>query len=120
DVVWQFGLWGRLETTRAVYAKLSWPEREHTVADTDLVALADRLRVMLRNEPQTARVLVYGDATSGFELLRFIWHVLPRNIGLIANANTAGDALPRDAIIVFLRSDAWRTNEGFRLMLSAS
>jgi len=120
DVVWQFGLWGRLETTRAVYAKLSWPEREHTVADTDLVALADRLRVMLRNEPQTARVLVYGDATSGFELLRFIWHVLPRNIGLIANANTAGDALPRDAIIVFLRSDAWRTNEGFRRMLSAS
>ena len=118
DIAWQFGLWGRLETTRAVYAKLSWNQRERTVADTDLVALADRLRVMLRNEPQTARVLVYGDATSGFELLRFIWHVLPRNIGLLVN--TAGDALPNGAIIVFLQSDAWRTNDTFRRMLSSS
>ena len=120
DVAWQSGLWGRLETTRAVYAKLSWNQREHTVADTDLVALADRLRVMLRKEPETARVLVYGDATSGYELLRFIWHALPRNVGLLANANAAGDALPNGAIIVFLRSDAWRTNESFRRMLSAS
>lgn len=120
DVAWQFGLRGRLETTRAVYAKLSWNQRERTVADTDLVALADRLRVMLRKEPETARVLVYGDATSGYELLRFIWHVLPRNIGLLANANTAGEPLPNGAIIVFLRSDAWRTNESFRRLLSAS
>jgi hypothetical protein len=120
DVAWQFGLWGRLETTRAVYAKLSWNQREHTVADSDLVALADRLRVMLRKEPENARVLVYGDATSGYELLRFIWHVLPRNIGLLANANAAGDALPNGTIIVFLQSDAWRTSEHFRRMLSAS
>jgi len=118
DVAWQFGLWGRLETTRAVYAKLSWNQRERTVADTDLVALAERLRVMLRKEPENARVLVYGDATSGYELLRFVWHVLPRNIGLLVN--TAGDALPNGAIIVFLRSDAWRTNDTFRRMLSSS
>jgi hypothetical protein len=118
DVAWQFGLWGRLETTRAVYAKLSWNQRERTVADTDLVALADRLRVMLRKEPENARVLVYTDAASGYELLRFVWHVLPRNIGLLANS--AGDPLPNGAIIVFLRSDAWRTNESFRRLLATS
>jgi hypothetical protein len=120
DVAWQLGLWGRLETTRAVYAKLSWNQREHTVADTDLADLAERLRVMLRSEPENARVLVYGDATSGYELLRFIWHVLPRNIGLLVNANGPGNALPNGAIIVFLKSDAWRTNDVMRRMLGAS
>jgi hypothetical protein len=120
DVAWQFGLWGRLETTRAVYAKLSWNQREHTVADTDLVALADRLRVMLRSEPESARVLVYGDATSGYELLRFLWHLLPRNAGLLVNANGPGNALPNGSIIVFLKSDAWRTNPIMRRMLAAS
>jgi hypothetical protein len=120
DVAWQLGLRGRLETTRAVYAKLSWNQREHTVADADLAELAERLRVMLRSEPENARVLVYGDATSGYELLRFIWHVLPRNIGLLVNANGPGNALPNGAIIVFLKSDAWRTNDVMRRMLGAS
>jgi uncharacterized membrane protein YphA (DoxX/SURF4 family) len=119
DVAWQFGLWGRLETTRAVYAKLSWNERQRTVADADLAALADRLRIIVRTEPQTARILVYGDAASGYELLRFIWHVLPRNIALLVNANV-GDALPNGSLIVFLRSDAWRTNPGMRSLLAAS
>jgi hypothetical protein len=75
---------------------------------------------MLRSEPENARVLVYGDATSGYELLRFIWHVLPRNIGLLVNANGPGNALPNGAIIVFLKSDAWRTNDVMRRMLGAS
>lgn len=119
DVAWQIGLFGRLQTTRAVYADLSWNQREHMIADGDLAALADRLRVLLRREPETARVLVYGDATSAYELLRFVWHMLPRNVGLLANAAPT-DVMPNGAILVFLRSDAWRTNPGMRSLLAAS
>ncbi|HEV7490460.1 MAG TPA: hypothetical protein VGO25_06610, partial [Rhodanobacteraceae bacterium] len=48
DVVWQSGLLGRLQATRAVYAGLSWEQRQTTVADVDIVAAADALRSMLR------------------------------------------------------------------------
>jgi hypothetical protein len=84
DVCWQIGLWGKLQTTRAVYANLSWTERERTVADTDIVEAAETLRTMLRDEPAQARILVHSG--NGYELLRFIWHLLPRNAAAYAYA----------------------------------
>ncbi|HEY6894604.1 MAG TPA: hypothetical protein VI258_10585, partial [Rhodanobacteraceae bacterium] len=70
DFVWQAGLWGRLQTTRAVYAPLDWAERQRTVADTDVVDAAATLKTMLREEPASSRILVYADADNGYELLR--------------------------------------------------
>ena len=120
DIVWQAGLWGRLQTTRAVYAPLDWTERERTVADTDVVAAAERLRAMLRDEPASSRVLVYADANNGYELLRFVWHALPLNVAVYAYASFVGSALPERTLIVFYRSDAWRTNASWRKLLKDS
>ncbi len=120
DVAWQSGLWGRLQTTRAVYADRSWPEREHTVADKDIHDAAVKLRVMLRTEPKTARILVYADPASSYELLRFVWHVLPRNVGLFGYAAPYLGALPDGCLIVFLHTDAWRTDPMMRFLLANS
>ena len=120
DVAWQAGLWGRLETTRAVYANRTFIEREQTIADTDIRDAAVKLLVMLRTEPKTARILIYADAASGYELLRFVWHLLPRNVGLFGYAAPFLDALPDGCLIVFLHTDAWRTDPSMRRLLANS
>jgi hypothetical protein len=117
DVVWQAGLFGRLETTRAVYAHRTWDEREHTVADTEIAAAADSLRTMLRGEPESTRILVYADPGSGYELLRFVWQAIPRNVALFAYASQYQRALPDGCLIVFLDSDIWRTDSRWRKLL---
>ncbi|HET7923881.1 MAG TPA: hypothetical protein VFL30_03230, partial [Rhodanobacteraceae bacterium] len=117
DVVWHAGLWGRLQTTRAVYAPLGWSGRENTVADTEVVDAADDLKTMLRDEPASSRILVYADANNGYELLRFVWHALPLNVAVYAYASFVGGALPERTLIVFYRSDAWRTNPFWRKFL---
>ena len=120
DIVWQAGLWARLQTTRAVYAPLDWDEREHTVADTDVVVAAEKLRTMLHDEPSSSRILVYADANNGYELLRFVWHALPLDVAVYAYASFVGNALPERTLIVFYRSDAWRTDAGWRKFLKYS
>jgi hypothetical protein len=120
DVVWQAGLLGRLQTTRAVYAHRTWGEREHTVADIDTIAAAESLRAMLRGEPESARILVQADPGSGYGLLRFVWQLLPRNVALFAYAAPYQHLLPDGCLIVFLDSDAWRTDRRWRDLLSHS
>jgi len=120
DIVWQAGLWGRLQTTRAVYAPLDWAARERTVSDTDVAAAAEKLRTMLRGEPSSSRILVYADASNGYELLRFVWHALPLNVALYAYASFVGNALPERTLIVFYRSEAWRTSPFWRTFLKYS
>jgi hypothetical protein len=120
DIVWQAGLWGRLQTTRAVSAPLDWTERERTVADTDVVAAAEKLQKMLRDEPSSSRILVYADGDNGYELLRFVWHALPLNVAVYAYASFVGSALPERTLIVFYRSDAWRTDASWRKFLRNS
>jgi hypothetical protein len=109
-----------LQTTRAVYAPLDWDARERTVADTDVVAAAGKLRTMLQGEPPSSRILVYADAGNGYELLRFVWHALPLDVAVYAYASFVGSALPERTLIVFYRSDAWRTDEGWRKFLKYS
>jgi hypothetical protein len=120
DIVWQAGLWGRLQTTRAVYAPLGWDARERTVADTEVVKAAETLQKMLRNEPPSSRILVYADGDNGYELLRFAWHALPLNVGLYVSASFVGGALPERTLIVFYQSDAWRTDASWRKFLKYS
>ena len=120
DIVWQSGLWGRLQTTRAVYAGLSWQQRQSTVADVDIAAAAEKLRATLRDEPEQSRILVYTGPERGYELLRFVWHLLPRNVALYAYARMLGDALPEGCLIVFFRNDDWRTDPAWRRLLAHS
>lgn len=120
DIVWQNGLWGRLQTTRAVYAGLSWEQRQNTVADVDIVADAEKLRTMLRGEPDQSRILIYTGPERGYELLRFVWHLLPRNVALYGYARMFGDALPDGCLLVFFRNDDWRTDPTWRRLLAHS
>lgn len=120
DLIWQNGLWDRLQTTRAVYAGLSWQERQHTVADAEIASAAETVRAMLRGEPQQTRILVYAGGGSGYELLRFIWHLLPRQAAPFGAAVPFSDALPEGCLIVFYDSDVWRTEPAWRLLLAHS
>ena len=118
DLCWQAGLVDRLETTRAVYADLSWSERETTVADTTIADAAHKLSAMLRDEPPQTRILV--QAGSGYQLLRLLWHLLPRNAAAYAYAAFAGPAIPENSIIVFFDTDEWKTQTPWRRLLAHS
>jgi hypothetical protein len=118
DLCWQSGLWDRLQTTRAVYADLSWSERQRTVADTYIAEAAEELRLMLRDEPPERRIFV--QAGSGYELLRLIWHLLPSNAAAYAHAAFVGPSIPEDSLIVFFDSDDWRTQSVWRRLLAHS
>jgi len=119
DLCWQSGLWDRLQTTRAVYADLSWSERQHTVADTNIAEVAEELRQMLRDEPPERRIFV--QAGSGYELLRLIWHALPLNAAsYVQAAFVAGSAIPDGSLIVFFDTDEWRTQGAWRRTLAHS
>ena len=120
DTVWQNGLWGRLQATRAVYAGLSWQQRQSTVADVDIVAAAEKLRAMLRAEPEQSRILIYTGPERSYELLRFVWHLLPRNVALYGYARMSTDALPEGCLLVFFRNDDWRTDPAWRRLLAHS
>ncbi|HET6545236.1 MAG TPA: hypothetical protein VFG55_00655 [Rhodanobacteraceae bacterium] len=105
DLRWQSGLWWRLQAARDVYAARSLPEREHLVADTAIEAAAERVAAVLRDEPPQTRILVQAGAS--YELLRLVWHLLPRNVAVYAQAAASGVALPRGAIVVVYDADGW-------------
>jgi hypothetical protein len=52
--------------------------------------------------------------------LRFVWHALPLNVAVYAYASFVGAALPEKTLIVFYRSDAWRTDAVWRKLLRYS
>jgi len=120
DVAWQAGLWGRLATTRAVYADRSWLQRGRTIADVDIAAAAEKLRILLRGEPMESRILVYAEPQRGYELLRFIWHMLPRNVAVYAYAAPFATSIPDGALIVFYDTDVWRTDAIWKHLLAHS
>jgi hypothetical protein len=107
DLRWQWSLWWKHETTRELYAGKSWHERSRLVADTALVDAADRLRQLLRQEPDTTRILLY--ANSSYEVFRLHYHLLPANVGLLALAlaNSAQVPLPANALIVLYNDSSW-------------
>lgn len=118
DLHWQDGLARRLELTRALYAGVEWPEQARIVGDVDLVEAADRVRERLVNEPAGTRVLVM--AGTGYQLLRLIWHLLPMNTGSLAYALASGEDLPEGSVLVFLDTDAWRSDPALRALLAKS
>lgn len=118
DLRWQSGLVQRLLATRTLYAGLDWSERAHLVGDSDIENAAQRLHTALRAEPVRTRMLVL--AGSGYEALRLIWHLQPRNAALLAQALPFGAALPENCLIVFYDSDRWFSDAGLRGLLAHS
>ena len=81
DIVWQAGFWGRLQTTRAVYAHAFTGTSENsTVVDTDVAAEADKRCCRCCATNRSQRGSSSKPSEQGYELLRFIWHLLPRNV----------------------------------------
>ena len=118
DLRWQVGLLQRLLATRALYAGTEWPDRARIVGDSGLLAAADRIKALLRDEPPNTRILVQSD--SGYSVLRLIWHLLPRNAGAFWHAKAFGAALPEGTLIVFQASDAWHSNPAMKKLLAHS
>ena len=59
--------------------------------------------------------------SSGYELLRMIWHLLPLNAASYVQAVfVAGSAIPDGSLIVFFDTDEWRTQGQWRRMLAHS
>lgn len=118
DMRWQAGLVQRLLATRTLYAGTDWPERARTVGDSDIQQAADVVKSRFIGETAPARILV--ESSSRFQSLRLIWHLLPMNAGELAQALPLGVPLPDDSLIVFLDSNAWRSDPAMRALLAHS
>ncbi|HET6546418.1 MAG TPA: hypothetical protein VFG55_06705 [Rhodanobacteraceae bacterium] len=92
----------RLQTTRTVYAGRTWEERAHLVPDQSLQAAAERVREAMGAAESRVHVLVW--AGSPFQTGRLYYHLLPLNVGLLADAIDASvgrDLPPRTLIAVY-------------------
>lgn len=117
DVRWQVGLGERLLATRALYAGVPWEQRKALVGDSAILRDADRIKVLLRDEPGAARILV--NSSSSYFLLRLMWHLQPLNTAALWRADTA-TRLPEGCLIVFYASDAWYRDPAMRRLLARS
>ncbi len=118
DLRWQAGLVQRLLATRTLYAGTTWPQRARTVGDSDVQQAADVVKSRFLGENAPTRILV--ESSSRFQSLRLIWHLLPMNVGELAQALSLRVALPDDCLIVFLDSNAWRSDPALHTLLAHS
>jgi hypothetical protein len=112
DLQWHSGLRWRYEATRNLYAGFDWPQRELHSADSDIVETAISLKSALRDVPENTRILVH--AGSSFALLRLVYHMLPLNVGVFAQAMSAsaGAPLPDGTLIVVYDAEGWTYDSG--------
>jgi hypothetical protein len=116
DLQWHSGLRWRHSATEVLYSGFSWPERELHSADQDLVETARELKLALRDVPENTRVLVHS--ASSFTVLRLVYHLLPMNVGVLAQARaTAPDQpLPEGSIVVLYDTAGWRYDSQRKIM----
>ena len=107
DLQWQSGLRWRHAATQNLYAEFDWPERELHSADHDIVETARELKTALRELPENSRILVHAE--SSFSVLRLVYHLLPLNVGVLAQAVTKapGQALPAGSIVIVYDTPGW-------------
>jgi len=117
DVRWQVGLGERLMATRALYADVPWEQRKALVGDSATLHAADEIKTLLREEPGWGRILV--NSSSGYSLLRLMWHLQPLNTAALWRADTATH-LPDGCLIVFYATDAWYSDPSMRRLLAHS
>ncbi|MBN8480724.1 MAG: hypothetical protein J0L88_03940 [Xanthomonadales bacterium] len=107
DLQWHSGLRWRQEGSRALYAGLEWPQREQRSADTGVIEAAREIAPLLAREPDATRILVH--AGSSFEQLRLVYHLLPRNVAVLAQvlARAGATPLPARSILVVYNAEGW-------------
>lgn len=106
DARWQLSLRAKHQSTRELYANKSWEERKQLVADAAICDAAEKVRQLLRQEGETTRVLLHAGST--YESLRFYYHLLPINVGLLSLAVANEQvSLPAGAILIFYDDDNW-------------
>ena len=106
DLQWHAGLRWRHAATQTLYADFDWPDRELHSADSDIVQAARELKIALRNEPDTTRILVHAE--SSFQQLRLVYHLLPMNVAVLAQVVTASrEPLPDGCLIVVYETEGW-------------
>lgn len=108
DLQWHAGLRWRHSATQTLYGEFSWPERELHSADQNIVEIARNLKQVLRNVPESSRVLVHS--SSSFTVLRLVYHLLPVNVGILAQARATAPGLPLPAgsILILFDAAGWR------------
>lgn len=117
DLRWQIGLLQRLRATHALYAGTSWDERRTLVGDREIQLAAERIRALIEKEGARQRALV--QASSGYGLLRLIWHLLPLDVAAFWLPDPSL-RVPDGTLIIFHDSDAWYANPAFRRFLAHS
>ena len=116
DLQWQSGLRWRLAATQSLYAGFDWPERELHSADQDIVETARELQSALRELPENSRILVHAE--SSFTVLRLIYHLLPLNVGVLAEAleESAHRTLPDGSIVIVYNLADWTYDPSSHLL----
>lgn len=116
DLQWHSGLRWRHSATQVLYSEFSWPERELHSADKDIVEAARELKYALKELPENSRVLVHSAAS--YTVLRLIYHLLPMNVGVLAQAmETSSDQpLPAGSIVILYDVVGWRYNPRKKVM----
>ena len=106
DLQWHAGLRWRHEATHTLYAGFDWPQRELNSADSDVVRTAIEVKALLREEPDSTRILVH--AGSSFEQLRLVYHLLPLNVAVLAQVIAATPTpLPAGSLIIVYNAEGW-------------
>jgi len=108
DSLWYESLSWKHAATKDLYAGKPWEERKRLIADQSVLADAERLQILLREEPSSTRILIQAD--SYYELGRLIYHLLPANVAPFgyAFASSNHTPIPEGTIVVFYgRNTQW-------------
>ncbi len=116
DLQWHAGLRWRYSATHDLYAAYDWPQREQHSADSEIIAAAAMIKSALRDTPENARILVHSD--SSFSLLRMVYHLLPMNVAVFAQAMSASPAtpLPTGTLIIVYEAEDWTYDPARRVL----
>ncbi|HET9033920.1 MAG TPA: hypothetical protein VFN25_13580 [Dokdonella sp.] len=116
DLQWQSGLNWRHAATESLYAEFDWPERELHSADHDIVETAHELKSALRDLPENSRILVHAE--SSFTVLRLVYHLLPLNVGVLAQAidEAPGQPLPEGSVVIVYDTPGWTYDQQHHLL----
>lgn len=109
DLRWLGDFFIKHQVTEAIYADKSWPQRLALQPDEETQTVTGDV-ARIAEQQGLKRVLIQSD--SSFTLLRLIYFLLPLNAAPLEQtmSETAGTALPGDALIAVYGSD-WKYDE---------
>lgn len=114
DLQWHSGLRWRYAATKNLYAEFDWPQRELHSADSDIIAAATSIKSLLRDVPENSRILIHSE--SSFALLRLVYHLLPLNVAVFAQATATHTPLPNGTLIIVYEAEGWGYDPARRVL----